>query len=205
MKTLKFLGSMVAPVSFMLLSSTVQASAPDGVEFRSVSYNGRGCPRGTVIKSISPDSKAFTLAFSEYVAEVGRGIARSESYKNCVVTVDLDFPGGWQWAVTKFDYRGFAALDDDVKGTQKTRYWFQGYDHGSAQSTLTGPYDDDYHFTDYVSTITWSPCGATRALNINSDIRLNNRDNRRGTGFMTLDSLDGSVAWEFGIQWRRCR
>ena len=197
----RFLGILMG----MVFVSSLAVSAPEYVKFRNISYNGTGCPLGTVSKNISLDRQAFTLAFSDYVAETGPGISRRDGYRNCIVSIDLYFPGGWQWAVTKFDYRGYASLDKSILGTQKTRYWFQGHPHGEAESVIVGPYDDDYHFTDYVETHTWSPCGATRALNINSDIRLNNRRNRWGSGLMTLDSLDGSVSWEFGIAWRPCR
>ena len=95
-------------------------------------------------------------------------------------------------------------MENKKAAKQKTIYWFQGQDDHSAESNIRGWFDDDYHYTDYVGTFNWSPCHSRRILNVNSDIRLNNNRNRRGYGFMTMDSQDGSVAWEFGIRWRRC-
>lgn len=181
------------------------AHPPGGVEFSSVTPNGSGCPHGTVDTTISPDQKAFTVSFSQYEAEAGFDVHRKENRKNCNLTILLNYPSGWQYSITKFDYRGFVSLDRGVTGTQQVQYWFQGMGHGKANTTFRGPIDQDYHETDFVKKKTWSPCGAQRALNVNSSIYINNRRNRSGGGYMSLDSVDGSVVWEFGMEWRPCR
>ncbi|MDD9951821.1 MAG: DUF4360 domain-containing protein [Zetaproteobacteria bacterium] len=183
------------------------ADHPDYVRIRKIAYGGSGCPHGSVGESISQDMQAFTLLFDEFVAEAGPGVSRRENRKNCQISVDLDFPPGWSFSIATFDYRGYASLDRRVIGTQVSSYYFQGNPHtGRLSSKLYGPYDDDYHFHDEMEfdEVIWSPCGASRALNINSEVRVRSR-NRRATGVMTLDSIDGKVEHRYGLQWKRCR
>ena len=99
-------------------------------------------------------------------------------------------------------------MDRNVTGVQKTTYYFQGSrSSASLQSTYRGSIDEDYHHRDRlgVSALVWSPCGASRALNLNTQVRVDNRRNRRGFGLMTLDSIDGVLTHRYGIKWRRCR
>ena len=204
----KLVMKAIIGASSLFIGSQALATTPEWVTIEDVQYNGSGCPIGSVAENISEDKLAFTLAFSEYVAEAGPGIPISASRKNCQIIVSMKYPQGWSWSVVSFDYRGYAFLDRNIEGTQKVSYYFQGgSDDISLESTLDGPYDDDYHFRDEfdVLSLVWSPCGLERALNLNTQVRINNRRNRRGEGFMTLDSLDGAVVHRYGIQWRRCR
>ncbi|KMU80782.1 hypothetical protein CISG_08585 [Coccidioides immitis RMSCC 3703] len=49
----------------------------------------------------------------------------------------------------------------------------------------------------------WSPCGSTRALNINSQVRLTSRD-KNASGVLTNDSIDADFRQIFHIKWRKC-
>lgn len=207
MKQVAFVGKLVAAASAILVSGSLFAQAPSSVTIRNISYNGSGCPIGSVAQNVSPDNKAFTLTFSDYIAEVGPGIDLNASRKNCQLTVDLQFPSGWQFAIATFDYRGYASLDSGVEGTQKSSYYFQGMGQtGNFQTTYRGPRDADYQFRDTIglASMVWSPCGATRALNINTQVRVSNRANPNGRGLMTTDSIDGAVVHKYGMMWRQC-
>ena len=182
--------------------------APSYAKVRSITYAGSGCPAGTVAENLSGDLKAFTLLFDDYIAEAGQGISFREGRKNCQINVDLEFPSGWSYSVIDVDYRGYVSLDRRVKATQKSSYYFQGNRRTThLQTNMYGPLDKDYQVSDKVGLDAqiWSPCGAVRSLNINTQVRVNNRRNRRGEGLITLDSLDGALTHVYGIQWRRCR
>jgi hypothetical protein len=71
---------------------------------------------------------------------------------------------------------------------------------------MRGPLDQNYQIRDTLglTALVWSPCGAQRALNINTEIRTENTANPSGHGLMTTDSIDGEVKLIYGIQWRRC-
>lgn len=68
----------------------------------------------------------MTLIFDQYVASQGKGISVTESRKNCQLNIALLYPSGFQYSVFSADYRGYAALDKGVNGTQKSTYYFSG-------------------------------------------------------------------------------
>ncbi|MCB0405599.1 MAG: DUF4360 domain-containing protein [Bdellovibrionales bacterium] len=203
---------------FLLVTSSVHAGIivmpddpdegpdPSTVSIKSIAYAGTGCPAGTVSESLAPDAKAFTLLFDSYVVEAGPGVPLRESRKNCQLAVDLRFPQGWSFTIVDVDYRGYASIDRGATGTQKTNYYFQGQRVGpSLQTTMRGPFDDDYHIRDKlgVDAVVYSPCGLSRALNLNTQIRVQARGSSQA--LMTIDSIDGELTHVYGLKWRRCR
>lgn len=195
---------------FALLMSSVTSfaqSSPSYVRVRSISYAGSGCPAGTVAGNIAPDRQAFTLLFDSYYAEVGPEVPFREKRKNCQLNIALDFPQGWSFTLFSVDYRGYASLERGVVGTQQSSYYFQGQSLTARLKTnYYGPLDKDYQIRDTlgVDALVWSPCGATRSLNINSEVRLDNSRNPNGSGLMTIDSIDGVLKHIYGVRWRRC-
>jgi hypothetical protein len=182
------------------------ADVPGYVHVRAISYAGSGCPAGSVAQNVSPDLQAFTLLFDQYIAEVGPGVPLGNSRKNCQILVDLDFPAGWSFSVLTVDYRGFADLEAGVSGQQQSSYYFQGQGATARLATnFSGPTSRDYQIRDTLglSAVVWSPCGAQRALNINTQVRLS-AANRFARGILTTDSIDGAVRQIYGLQWRRC-
>jgi hypothetical protein len=186
--------------------SSAEAPDPNQVHIQSIAYAGSGCPAGTVSESVAPDAKAFTLLFDSYVAEAGPGVSLAAGRKNCQIAVDLRFPQGWSYTIFDVDYRGYVQLDRGATGLQKSSYYFQGQSLGpSLQSTFTGPVDKDYHFRDSlgVDAVVYSPCGMSRALNLNTQVRVTARGGSRA--LMTTDSIDGQLSHVYGIRWKRCR
>lgn len=194
-----------AAAHFAHSAPVYQAPDPRTVSIRSIAYAGSGCPAGTVASNMAGDAKAFTLLFDSYVAEAGPDISLAQSRKNCQVVVDLKFPTGYSFSLIKVDYRGYASLDAGTTGVQKTNYYFQGQSVGpSLTSTFHGPYNDDYQARDTlaIDAAVWSPCGASRALNLNTQVRVTASGRKRA--LMTLDSLDGQIEHVYGILWRKC-
>lgn len=196
------------PVALAVDPAALAVDPPPSVRIRSISWAGSGCPAGTVAANVAPDLTAFTLLFDSYVADLGPGLSLSRSRKNCQILVDLDFPQGWSYSVFSVDYRGFANLQRGVSGIQQSLYYFQGeLRTGRLQTILNGPWVGDYQIRDVLGleALVWSPCGAQRALNINSSIRLENRSGGSSAqGLLTTDSIDGTVKLIYGLQWRRC-
>lgn len=179
---------------------------PNQVQIQKIIYAGSGCPAGTVSELLAPDAKAFTLLFDSYVAEAGPEIPLSRSRVNCQIAVDLRFPQGWSYTLFDVDYRGYANLQSGTTGLQKTTYYFQGQRSApSMQSLFRGPFNNDYHVKDTlgISAVAWSPCGMTRALNLNTQVRVTAPSGRQAV--MTLDSIDGELTHIYGIRWRRCQ
>ncbi len=181
---------------------------PSQVYIQRLTYAGAGCASGTVAHNVASDAKAFTLLFSDFIAEAGPNVPLGKNKSACRVTVDLRFPNGWSYSVFTVDYRGFMSLDANVSTTQKSSYYFQAAS-GSARTFSTtkwGPLDQDYHLRDsiVVSDLNWSPCGRTRAMNIDTEISVNNTRAPQSSGLITIDSIDGQLAQTYGIIWQRC-
>lgn len=139
--------------------------------------------------------------------QVGPGIPYSQKRKNCQLSFNFDYPSGWSYALLVLDTRGYVSLERGVTGIQQTRFYFQGKLHtGSFMTNFQGPRDGDYQVRDILglSSQVFSPCGAHRALNLNTEIRLDNSRNSRGLGLMTTDSIDAGLKHTYSIVWRRC-
>jgi len=207
---MKFLALSAAAVA-LFATNAVAIPTPEldlsQVYFESIDYGGTGCPGGSAAASLSTDRKTFTLIFDSYVARVGPGID-AEDRKNCQINIHLYYPHGIQYSLFSADYRGYVKLDKGVTGTQKATYYFAGNTaQHSSETNWDGPISKDYLIhdeTDFKSTM-WSPCGDVRALNINSQIRLDNSENTDGSGYLTTDSTDGKVSFILGLRWQPCK
>lgn len=192
----------------IVFSATAQADAPSHVRLRSISYAGSGCPGGTLAQSISADHRLLSLHFDSFIAEVGRGVPMTEARKNCQVNIDLDYPSGWSFAIESVDYKGYASLERGVTAVlSSTSYYAGAAQTARLQTTFRGPFDADYSVRDQlsVSSQLWSPCGANRSLNINTQVRLDNSQNRSGDGLVTVDRMQTAATHQYGLLWRRCR
>jgi hypothetical protein len=195
--------------SFVLASAALapavaRADVPSSVKIRSISYAGSGCAAGGIRSDVPRGFTAFRLYFSGLVAEAGPGIPLADSRRNCQVLLDLQFPAGWSFTVASLDYRGFVDLDAGASVTQTSTYYFQGDARQARLSTtIRGPYYGDFRITDTlgVESQVWSPCGATRALNVNIAVRA---DSRRSYGLIDLERATGRVTQIYGLTWRRC-
>jgi hypothetical protein len=187
-------------------AGSAMAQAPSGVSIRKLSFAGSGCPAGTISGKLASGFNAFTLFFSDFVAEVGPGIPVSQKRKNCMLSVDLSVPPGWSYSIAEVEYKGYVDLDRGVTAKQTSSYYFQG-DLSTARlgTTMTGPKAATYRIKDIlgIEAMVWSPCGATRALNINAQVLLNS-SNRSAYGMISLDRIRGSVEQIYGLRWKRC-
>ncbi len=199
--------SLLASSSLFARSAVVPQ---EPVLIKKIQYNGSGCPLGTVAQNIAPSKDSFTLSFSEFVAETGPGIPLSASRKNCILTLVLDVPAGWQYSIADFYYRGFMDLDRTIRAEHSASYFFEGQGQtGRFGTRQMGPYASDYVYTDQIglASAVWSPCNVQRALNINASIRVDNTDRRyhpEAQGLITNDTIDGQIKQVWGLTWRRC-
>lgn len=177
-----------------------------------VGVNGSGCPEGTAEVAVSEDKKAFTVTYSDYLAQVGVGAGATDFRKNCQLSVLVHVPSGFTFGIAQADYRGFAALEPGASGLLRANYYFQGM----AQTVSSShPFDggdlgfeDDWLVTDQVpvASTVYLPCGAQRNLNINTSLRVlaGASDPTTTTSFMAMDSTDGSFSTLYHFSWMRC-
>jgi hypothetical protein len=137
---------VVSATLFVALQSFADEPNAQEIFIRSIKYAGSGCPANSVSSSISGDGQAFTLIFSQYVAEASPVAAPPASRKICHVDLDLAVPSGWSFSISHVDYRGYAHLDEKVFGLHRSAYSFPGFSRRVATGLqfFRGPYDGDF-------------------------------------------------------------
>jgi Domain of unknown function (DUF4360) len=186
-----------------------QSPPSDAIVIDVVTVNGSGCPAGTAAIAVSPDNTAFTVTYSQYMAQVGVGAKPTDIRKNCQLSLQVHAPSGFTYAITQVDYRGYAHLESGSNGSERANYYFQGTSP-TAQTIhpLVGPLDNDWQNTDKIDTalLVWSPCGELRNLNINTELRVagGTSDTTTTTSFISMDSTDGSISTVYHFGWMTC-
>lgn len=190
-------------------SSVITNPPPDKIVIEIATVNGSGCPAGTAAVAVSPDNTAFTVTYSDYLAQVGVGAKPTDFRKNCQLNLVVHVPQGFTYAIASADYRGYAHLESGAKGTQKASYYFQGSSVTTPSShSFNGSYSDNWQATDRVdlASLVWAPCGELRNFNINTELRVNagSSDPAKTTSFMTMDSTDGDINTIYHLAWKEC-
>jgi len=208
---------MLNAVAAALLASVIvippgapnETPPPDHITIDIVTVNGSGCPAGTAAVAVSEDNKAFTVTYSDYLAQVGVGARPTDFRKNCQLNLRVNVPQGFTYGIAQADYRGFAHLERGAYAIQKANYYFQGMSQNdSAQHRYNGPHSDDWQATDTteVAAIVYSPCGEKRNFNINTELRVypGSSNTATTTSFVSMDSTDGAIDTTYQFSWKTC-
>ena len=181
---------------------------PDKIVIDVATVNGSGCPAGTAAVAVSEDNTAFTVTYSDYLAQVGGGSNPTAFRKNCQLNLIVHVPSGFTYAIAEADYRGFASLQSGASAVQRASYYFQG---SSSTAAIThpfrGPYNDNWQSTDVTdwAQLVWAPCGVQRNFNINTEVRVNaGTSSPSKVSFMTMDSTDGDISTVYHMAWKEC-
>ncbi|MEU2718508.1 DUF4360 domain-containing protein [Streptomyces sp. NPDC007205] len=174
-----------------------------------MTVNGSGCPAGTASVDPAPDRTAFTVTYSDYLAQVGVGAGPTDFRKNCQIMVRVNAPQGFTYGIAKADYRGYASLASGAWARERANYYFQGQSQtASIPHPFYGPMNDNWHATDAtpVGSIVYAPCGASRDLAINTQLNVGAGSSNPATttSFMTIDSTDGSLNTIYHLSWNQC-
>lgn len=199
-------------VLLSLLATAAYADPPptDKIVIDVITVNGTGCTPGTAAVAVSPDNTAFTVSYSAYTAQVGVGAAATDFRKNCNLNLLVHVPQGFAYAVASANYRGFASLAAGATATQRANYFFQGQSTSGliVHNLPNGPFLDDWQTTDTtdIASLVFSPCGAQRNLNINTELRVaaGTSDPKKTTSFVTMDSTDGAITTTYVFSWKHC-
>ncbi|MEV8591611.1 DUF4360 domain-containing protein [Streptomyces sp. NPDC052012] len=188
-------------------SSGFEDPPPDKIVIKVATVNGSGCPQGTTAVAVSEDNTAFTVTYSEYLAQAGGDSAPTAFRKNCQLSLIVHVPQGFTYAVASADYRGFASLQPGAKGTQRASYYFQGSPNTEYRShPFAGPYENNWQATDTTdwAQLVWAPCGVQRNFNINTELRVSAGSDPDEVSFMTMDSTDGDISTIYHLAWKEC-
>lgn len=208
---LAFLASVLPASSAFGSTAAVSQAPPSGaVVIDLVTVNGSGCPPGTASVAVSPDNTAFTVTYSSYTALVGVGSTPLDFRKNCQLILHVHVPQGFTYAIAEADYRGFASLQPGASALERANYYFQGQPHTVyAQHIIPGGTQNDWEKVDQlgIASLEYAPCGATRYLNINTELRVNRGTSNTATttSLITMDSADVGISTIYHFSWRACR
>lgn len=190
-------------VVFSLLLNVMQAHA-DEISLGQPEYGGTGCPSGSAGVALSPDQKAISILFDQYVVEAGG--SKAFDRKNCNIAIPVHVPQGYSISVFAIDYRGFAGLPSGGRAQLAVNYFVPGDSTGiRTQKTFYGPMTSDYIKSDSLgmSSVVWSPCGADTILRANTTMLVQS-NSRRDQAMATVDSADIQAGIVYHLQWRRC-
>lgn len=178
-------------------SETLGARAPKGFSVEKISYNGSGCPNEG---DVTVDKKSFRAVYHKMILKNPPGPPLKS--KDCIVSISLRIPPGWQFAPAKMGLRGRADLDKGVSARQTSAYFFAGDPVSSAHKTeLRGKYDDEYVHVETVPEheLVWSPCGEPAIFAFDSYLQLNATKNLDGKAEVRV-MAHKIAAW----RWRKC-
>jgi hypothetical protein len=189
-------------------SGTMTDAPTERIEISIETVNGSGCPAGTAAVAASADNTAFTVTYSDYLAQVGAGASPIDRRKNCQLSLNVHVPQGFTYAIASVDYRGYAFLSDGATALQKAQYYFMGSSETASQSyDFAGPFDDNWHTSERteVAELIYAPCGEQRNFNINSELRVSpGASDPDNVSFITMDSTDGAVSTTYHMSWKEC-
>jgi hypothetical protein len=181
---------------------------PDKIVIKVATVNGSGCPQGTAAVAVSEDNTAFTVTYSDYLAQAGGNSDPTAARRNCQLSLIVHVPQGFTYAIASADYRGYAALQNGASATQRASYYFQGSPSTAYRShPFNGPYNDNWQATDTTdwAQLVYAPCGVQRNFNINTELRVNAGTSAPDkVSFMTMDSTDGDISTVYHMAWKEC-
>jgi hypothetical protein len=179
---------------------------PNGVSFEIVGVGGTGCLPGTTTGSVSDSGDTLTLQHDSFAAAVGVGTGPSDFRKNCLISLRIHAPAGYSYAITGTDHRGSISLAAGANAVQRTSYHFTG----QAQTALVthqfrGPVSDDWQTSDQITiaSLVFSPCGAERNLNVNTDVTVLAGTSNPATTTSSMTVAETATDL-YHLTWRRC-
>jgi hypothetical protein len=179
---------------------------PSNVFIQSIQASGSGCRTAdSVTPILSEDRQSFIVIFNDMQIVYPPGTQLQA--KSCVAVLNMHVPQGFQISLGTVNTRGFASLDPGHRARHTSRYFLAGNPLGATFSSgLSGPFENVYQSTDNIllGSTTWSPCGRSVLLGINTSLFLDTSNNRRGASLFNSDTVDGVFRKILHISWRRC-
>ncbi|TYC08709.1 DUF4360 domain-containing protein [Actinomadura syzygii] len=188
-------------------SAAADPPPPGNITMNVLTVNGSGCRAGTAAVAPSSDNTAFTVTYSDYLAQAGGNSNPTDMRKNCQLSLAVHIPQGFTYAIASADYRGYANLASGATGLEQASYYHQGMSQTTPIGhTIKGRYSNNWQFTDRtdLAELVWKPCGEDRNFNINTELRVTPGSDKSKTSFMAFDSADGSVKTIYHFAWKKC-
>lgn len=181
-----------AAATLLALSTAVPLEEP-APQVEVVTVNGSGCPQGTAETSSS--GRTFSVSYRQFFAQAGGGAGPTDFRKNCQINIRVSVPPGYTYGLARNAYNGFAHLQSGASALHRVSFYFQG----SSETTIvnfpfTGPFTDEWRsvYRPNPADIVYAPCGVSRNLNINSELRVNAGTSDRRS-FILTEASRGTI------------
>lgn len=95
---MRFITALFIGLATALPAENLVAPSPaiSDVKIRDITAIGSGCPVGHAFVNVDATGTIFDVAFDEYIVSVGPGTSPADSRKNCRISINLEFPQGFQ-------------------------------------------------------------------------------------------------------------
>ena len=169
-----------------------------------LTVNGSGCPDGTATVTPLAGNTGFSIAYSDYVASVSGSATPTDFRKNCQISLVIQAPQGFSYAIAKADYSGTARLAEGATGLERANYYFQGSAADSwSDHQFTGPLYGGWQVSDTAAELLYSPCGTARVLNVNTELRVDDGASST-TSSLRMTSSSGDITTVYHFSWKQC-
>jgi hypothetical protein len=192
-----------------LLAQKALAVTPEGVSLRAFTYHGTGCPFNYGMDAVFDESGQLVLRLPNMLAEWAPDFPKVHSRKNCVITLDLTVPSGWQYALEEFETSGYVALEAGLRAEVGVHYFFEGSPSQRLMGSYQGPLEDSFVMREFqsISGMQWSSCATSKKLNLNTMIRVLHADpeaHPAAKGWIELGSHWDVNPLKIRLAWKRC-
>lgn len=196
--------SILRTIPYLLIALASSVAKANDIRLGTPSYGGPGCPGGTASVTLSPDQKALSILFDQYIVEAGD--FKRMDRKSCNLAIPVHVPQGYSISVFQVDYRGFNDLPRGARSQFNIEYFFAGARGPRQTKTFYGPTSREYALTDNLAAeaVVWTPCGADTNLRVNTSMLVTTNP-QRDPALATVDSADVTAGIVYHIQWKRCR
>jgi hypothetical protein len=168
-----------------------------------VVVSGTGCGAGTSFIDVRPDNTGFTVHYADFRVFLNGGSTPLDARKSCQLSLSLQLPQGFTYAIAGVGSRGDADIARGAQGVQRSTFYYAGSPSvPSTTHNFSGPYSDYWETVDEIplGQLVWVPCNMRRLLNASTELRVvkGTSDPNVTPTFLTQESTEYSIAW------RRC-
>jgi hypothetical protein len=176
-------------------------------------FSGNRCSANNSSVTLTPDKKALSILFSEFITQVGTEVGVLHARELCRVRIPIRIPRGVQVAIVKTDTRGFQSLpkgaNSEISLThhlsdQRSHRTIDRVPHRQVYN-FAGPLEEDFVLGHHIeSEYIWSACGTGVTLHLAIQSILRTESDLATTIIDTLDLQASEKTMDYHLLWRRC-
>jgi hypothetical protein len=196
----------------LLASELATAGRLDGVQVVNVSYQGDGCPQGSVQTAFAPNVSEFSILYSALTMNVGGPTGQTTDSRGCEVQIRLKVPFGYTINVESADFRGFVSLDGGVMAQHSVEHQVgtnRLATYGFGTQLFVGPRSENYLIRSQKPNLQLPrllqclPLRRETTLSVRTHIKMTGGETSH-LGLLAVDSADGKIEQKYSLSLKRC-